>query len=60
MTLPGTRQVVGTEWACEHQPTARGPMPVGTQLTDTLSRSLNVERMRDDNRPTCMLVLMDL
>lgn len=36
VTLPETRQVVIAEWAREHQPTAKGSVPVGKQLTDAL------------------------
>lgn len=57
VTLPGTRQVVGAERARECQPTAKGPLPAGTQLTGALSQC-RAQCTHEDNRPAHMLVLM--
>lgn len=59
VTLPGTRQVVGAEWARECQPTAKGLVPVGTQLTGALPQC-RAQCTHEDNRPTHMPVLMFL
>lgn len=59
VTLPGTRQVVGAERARECQPTAKGSLPVGTQLTGALPQC-RAQCTHEDNRPTHMLVLMYL
>lgn len=50
VTLPGTRQVAGAEWACECQPTAKGPVPVGSQLAGALPQC-GAQCTQEDNRP---------
>lgn len=59
VTLPGTGQVVGAERARECQPSAKGSLPFGTQLTGALPQC-RAQCTHEDNRPAHMRVSMHL